>query len=309
MTIRIVRPGLLTTVQDLGRPGLAALGVPGAGAMDAWSLRAANRLVGNRDGAAALELTLIGPEIAFHGDAWIALAGSAFEAAIDGRPIAHGTSLRVRAGQRLATGRSREGARGYLAFAGGIDVPPALGSRSTYLGGGFGGHAGRPLRAGDVLAIGPHPADVEPRRLRDRPHWRSHQTLRVVPGPQAERFTAAGLAEFFGAVYRVSQRSDRTGVRLEGPPIDAAVPRDVDPEGLAPGAIQVPADGLPILLGCERPTTGGYAKIATVVGADLPRLGQAKPGDRLAFAVVEVAAARRLWQEEEDRLRAAIEAA
>lgn len=309
MTIAIVRPGVLSTVQDLGRRGCAAFGIPPCGAMDEVALRIANRLVGNREDLAAVELTLAGPEIRFEADAIIALAGSKFECAVDGGPAPFGEALAVRAGQRLTIGRSREGARGILALAGGIEVPMVLGSRSTCLAAAFGGFEGRPLRAGDRLAVAEISAPVRRGRLRRDalPAYASRCSVRVVGGPQSEAFSADGQRTFFDSTYRVSPRSDRMGVRLDGPAIEHASPADLLPEGIAPGAIQVPADGMPIILGVDRPTTGGYTKIATVITADLWRIAQAKPGDEVRFVAIEVSEARRLYQEREELLRSAVE--
>jgi antagonist of KipI len=299
MSLRIVRPGLLTTVQDLGRIGSGALGVPPCGAMDPWALRAANRLVGNDDTDAGLEITLIGPEIRLEADHVLAICGSRFDADLDRSETPHAAAFVARAGQMLRLGKSREGARTYVAVRGGIDVPKVLDSRSTYLTAGWGGFAGRALRADDVLPVAPANGIARPRRLRSLESYCSEQSLRVIIGPQEEAFSSGGLGAFLSSTYRVSPRSDRMGLRLEGPPIDRIRPADIVPEGLAAGSIQVPADGQPIILAADRPVTGGYTKIATVVSADLARVGQAKPGDRLRFVAIDVAAARALWRDRE----------
>lgn len=308
MTLVIHRPGLLTTVQDLGRFGFGAFGIPPSGAMDTLALRIGNRLVGNADDAAGLEFTLSGPEIELERDAWIALVGARFETHLDGHEAPERESFLVRRGQVLSVGRALDGARGVLAVGGGIEVPRVLGSRATLLAAGFGGLEGRALRGGDRLAFGEH---TKGRRRRiARPALlaadASEQPLRVVGGPQQEAFSPAGRSVFYSSLYSVSTRSDRMGIRLEGPSIERAKSADLPPEGIAPGSIQVPADGLPIVLGVDRPTTGGYTKIATVVTVDLGRLAQAKPGDRLRFAEVSVDEARRLWREREELLRSAI---
>jgi antagonist of KipI len=309
MSLEIVRAGLFTTVQDLGRPGHGALGIPASGAMDGPALRVANRLVGNPEHAAALEFTLAGPEIRFARDHWAAIVGSRFEAALDERSVPHAESFPVGRGQTLKIGRTLEGARGYLAVSGGIDVPPLLGSRSTFAAGGFGGLEGRPLRSGDRLPTGAVASEPRRRRLAREvlPAYVEGAVLRAIPGPQGEAFTPRGLEAFFGSGFRVSPRSDRMGLRLEGPTVEQARGADLLPEGTAPGAVQVPADGRPIVLGVDRPTTGGYVKIATVISADLPRLGQAKPGDRLHFLPVSVDEARALYRTLEERVRSAIE--
>lgn len=309
MTLRVVRPGVFTTVQDLGRPGFGASGVPPSGAMDPWALRAGNLLVGNGEGAAGLELTLTGPTVGFEADAVVALTGSEFERELEGREVPHATAVRVREGESLVLGRSREGARGYLAVRGGIAVAVVLGSRSTHAAAGLGGHQGRALAAGDLLPVGPASGDPPLRRLGPDalPAYRSEQALRAVPGPQEAAFTGGGRATFFSSPYRVSPRSDRIGIRLEGPAVERVAAADLLPEGLPAGAVQVPADGQPILLGNDRPTTGGYIKIATVISADLGPAAQAKPGDALRFVEVGVAEAHALWRERERMLHAGIE--
>lgn len=311
MTLTILRPGLLSMVQDLGRPGWGAFGVPPSGAMDSVALRLGNLLVGNEPGCAALEVTLRGPEIRFEIDAWAALTGSRFECRLGEREPPHGESFPVGEGEVLRIGGTLEGARGYLSVAGGVDVPRVLGSRSTCLDGGFGGLGGRALRAGDALPLGAVFRPAGRRRLRREVRaacsYGEEAVLRVLVGPQEEAFTGAGRRAFFASAYGVSPRSNRMGLRLEGPPIEHARAADLLPEGLAPGAIQVPADGRPIVLGADRPTTGGYTKIATVITADLGRVAQAKPGDRLRFAEVGLEEARALHARREEVLRSAVE--
>jgi biotin-dependent carboxylase-like uncharacterized protein len=306
--IEIVSPGTFTTVQDVGRCSHGAFGVPPSGAMDELALMIANRLVGNRDDAAAIEITLAGPELRFEGAATVAIAGSRVQATLEGRPLPHGESFRVPPGASLAIGETREGARAVVAVAGGIDVPVVLGSRATFVRGGFAGYAGRALRAGDRLPVGA-PGTFVRRGVRERAYVRyaSRATIRVIAGPQADAFSELGWRTFLGSPYAVTPRSDRMGVRLSGPAIEHAGGADLAPEGIAPGAIQVPGDGAPIVLGADRPTTGGYVKIATVIGADLWRIGQAKPGDELRFETVDVDAARVLFREQQEMLRSAVE--
>jgi antagonist of KipI len=303
--ITVVKPGSLTTVQDLGRHGFAHLGIAPCGAMDGMALCAANRLVGNDEAAAGLEITLLGPTLSFSSDAVIALTGSTFEADVDGEPIAPFASRRIVAGSSLRIGASREGARCWLAVGGGIDVPMVLGSRSTHLSAAFGGFAGRALRAGDVIAIGPAAAGPL-RRMAALEPYATSQTLRFIAGPQAEAFSAEAQRRFRSEWFAVSARSDRTGVRLETVPLAHRAAADLLPEGLVAGSVQVPADGHPIVLGVDRPATGGYVKIATVISADLGRLASAKPGDRLRFEQTTVEAARRLARQRDRRLSAAI---
>ena len=309
MTLEILRAGPFTTVQDLGRPGRGSIGVPRGGAADALALRIANRLVGNHEGAAGLEMTLAGTQIAFAADVWVALAGSRFAATVDGSPVPHATALAVRAGQVLDVGRTLGGARSVLAVRGGLDVSLVLGSRSTFVSGGFGGFDGRPLRRGDRLAVGAIPVGKRPRALRQGllPVYAAEGVMRVILGPQLDRFASEARETLLSGTYRVSTSSDRVGLRLEGPRLAHRGAADLLPEGIACGGIQVPADGQPIVLGADHPTTGGYTKIATVIAADLWRLGQAKPGDSLRFVAVEVDEARALYRQQEEMLRSATE--
>ena len=301
--IRVLSPGLLTTVQDLGRPGLGAFGVPPGGAADAHALRLGNLLLGNDEGAAALEATLAGPELVFEDEGLVVLAGAPFAAMLDGEELAAWSAIRVRAGSRLTLGRAVSGARGYLCVRGGIDVPHVLGSRSTDVATGFGGLLGRALAAGDLLPIGPSLAP--PRGLSvdaAAARWNGpRRLLRVTPGPQQHWFSPKALASFLSRSFRVSASSSRTGVRLEGEPLEAPT-RSLVTEGVVAGAVQVPAGGLPIVLLVEHPSTGGYPKIASVISADLSALAQLRPGDEVRFARVSFDEARRWILEREARI-------
>jgi antagonist of KipI len=284
----VLRPGLLTTVQDGGRWGHQALGVPVSGAMDTVSLRRANGLVGNADDAAVLEVTLMGPRLRARGDLTVAAAGAAFVLDVDGRAVPEGGSFSLPSGAVLTFGRRATGARAYLAVGGGIDVAPVLGSRSTHLVSGIGGLAGRALRAGDVVPVGP-PSETRAGRVPAPPArvGAAHgpRTLRVVLGPQDDWFTPASLDALVSATFVVSPRSDRMGYRLDGPPIVAARRDELVSEPVPFGAIQVPSGGSPILLMADRQTAGGYPKIATVIAADLPAAGQLAPADEVRFTV------------------------
>lgn len=298
MSARVVRPGAFTTVQDAGRAGWGASGVPPSGAMDELSFRAANLLAGNDEDAAALEITVAGPELVFSGERVAALAGARVEARIGGEPVPAASSFLIPAGAALSIDNTRAGVRCYLAVAGGVDVPAVLGSRSTLVAAGLGGLDGHALTSGDVLRFGPPTRSQHKRALAPDalPVLAREAILRVVRGPQDDAFTESGLDAFFSSPYRVSPRSDRAGVRLEGSRLALAGAADLDPEGVVTGAVQVPADGLPIVLGPDRPVTGGYVKVATVISADLPLLAQARPGDTLRFAAVEVEDAREAWR-------------
>jgi biotin-dependent carboxylase-like uncharacterized protein len=305
--IRVVEPGTFTTVQDLGRPGHSAAGVPPSGAMDPLALRAANLLAGNAEGAGALEITMIGPLLTFEAPAILAIAGAPFDVHLDGEPAPHGATFAVAAGETLRIGRASRGARAYLAVRGGIAVPPVLGSSSTLPAAGMGGWLGRALATGDYLRTDPPQADAPMRRLADGALPFPQGPARVVPGPQTDAFTPYGLRVFFGEAFTVSPRSDRAGVRLQGTPLVHAGAADLDPEGVMTGAVQVPGDGMPIVLGPDRPVTGGYVKIATVITVDLPFIAQARPGDTLRFAEVDVSSARAAWREQEAELARSIE--
>jgi len=302
--IRVESPGLLTTVQDLGRPGFGPLGVSPSGAADPVALMLGNRLAGNPDGAAALELTLVGGTFVFPEGAVIALAGSDFCATLDGRPVAVWTAHAVRPGQSLQMGATRSGARCYLCVRGGIDVPPVMGSRSTHLLSGLGGLEGRALRKGDVLPIGPSSGFL--RRRTTAPAvleiLRPRRLLRVTAGPQAAWFSKSAARAFYETLYRVSSDSNRMGLRLEGPPIETPHSGQMITEGVPLGAVQVPAGGVPIILFIEQQTTGGYPKIANVISADLPSLGQLRPGDEVRFELVKPDTARALIRERSELL-------
>ena len=345
--IQVVSPGLLTTVQDLGREGFGPMGVSPSGAADAVALRIGNRLVGNAEKAAGLEMTLLGGAFQFLQGAVVALAGSDFGAALDGEVVELWCSFEVKAGQRLQLGATRGGARCYLCVHGGIDVKPFLGSASTHLLSGLGGNEGRALRKGDVLKISGTGTPVYPELRRARSlssrtgrssnqprkvaaraleQLRPRKVLRVTPGPQNEWFSDAAQKIFYESTYRVAEESNRMGLRLEGPAIpdgahggahgealgDASgkglgdgsgrTLGEMISEGVSLGAIQIAAGGLPIILFVEQQTTGGYAKIANVISADLHSLGQLRPRDEIRFERVDFDTARALLIEQEELL-------
>jgi antagonist of KipI len=280
----IVKPGLLSTVQDLGRYGHQATGVPVAGPMDTFSHRVANQLVGNDAGAATLEITLLGPEIISEAATTMAIAGAEFEVTCDDRPVPVGSSFAVSRGQRVKFGRILQGARAYLAVAGGIQTPLVLGSRATHLVSRMGGFNGRALAAGDRVPIADEP---QPRPQRKSAGLvlpsKGRALLRVMPGPQADWFDADALKTIGGVSFRISPQSNRMGYRLQGPPLLRAHDRELISEPLGIGAIQVPTAGEPILLMADRQTAGGYPKIGYVISADLPLAGQLAPGDFIEF--------------------------
>ena len=285
MSVTVGRPGMLTTVQDAGRKGSQHVGVPVAGPMDWWSLAAANLLVGNVSDAAALEITLIGPELELSRDAIIAVTGATFEFTVSGRPGVMHRPQSVKAGERVTFGARVSGARAYLAVDGGFAVPEVLGSRATHVRAGMGGHEGRPLRRGDVVPLGPasgasaSPVSVEPPHL----PLRDPVVLRAIAGPDDVP------AAFWGQTFSINPQSDRMGYRLDGAPLDVS---GAHPSaGVAMGTVQVTPSGTCVLLMADRATSGGYARAATVITADLPLAGQAAPGDRIRFEPVDAAEA------------------
>jgi antagonist of KipI len=287
--LRIVSPGFLTTVQDLGRFGWAHFGVSASGAADPFALRAGNLLVGNAENAAALEMTLLGGAFEFEADTVIALTGSDF-----GADLPLWTPLEVKAGQTVRCGPSRSGARCYLAVRGGIAVPPVMGSASTHLATGVGGRA---LRRGDVLPIGTASVRQPRGAARDVPPLPPDAALRVTAGPQAGEFGD----ELYSGLYAVSEESDRMGLRLRGPAIPSPAGHMLT-EGVPLGAVQAPPDGQPIILFVEHQTTGGYPKPANVISADFRRLGQLRPRDQVRFERVTIEQALRLLQRQEQWL-------
>ena len=284
-SLRIVRAGMLTTVQDLGRWGHQASGVPVAGPMDAYSHRLANRLVFNDDSAATLEVTLVGPEIEAAGDVLCAIAGAQFEVSAGGAPVPPGRAFELKHGSRLRFVRRVAGARAFLAVRGGFDVPRVLGSRATSLVSRIGPFGGRALAAGDVLPVGA----ASPRADRTAAALpltlpQGGTRLRAIPGPHDRMFTAEALRRFFSARFTVTTASNRMGYRLDGPDVMHAGSADILSDATPIGSVQVPRSGQPILLMADRQTTGGYPKIATVITADLPMAGQLAPGDWVRFA-------------------------
>ena len=297
--IEVLEPGALTSVQTAdGRPGWRHLGVPVGGAADAWSARLANRLVGNADDAALLELTLSGPELRFHAETAIAITGGSFEATLDGLPLPPFVGRPAREGSLLRIGIG-DAARGYLAVSGGIQVPLVLGSMATDLRTGFGGLEGRALRAGDRLAVGPPSGSVR--------RWTGSTragAIRIVPGPHHALLEADVLTQ---RGWVVGSEADRAGVRLDGELLEASE-REVDSMGLPIGSIQLPPDGRPIVMLADRPVTGGYPVPACVIRADIGRLAALRTGDRVTFASVSREEAVDALREMEDELAALDEA-
>jgi antagonist of KipI len=298
----VVEPGLLTTVQDLGRFGYQRVGIPPSGPMDRAAFVVANRLVGNPDTAAALECTLKGPRLEVRAPAVIAVTGAPMAFTVNGHEAPSWMAVRVQPGDLLGFQMASAGCRAYLAVAGGIDVPLALGSRATYLRGRLGGLGGRALQKGDallLLGLARPEAAREGRTVPPplRPAYPAERECRVILGPQEDCFTPEGLRAFLDGPYDVTPQADRMGYRLKGPEITHAHGHDIVSDGIPLGGIQVPGEGQPIVLLVDRQTTGGYTKIATVIGVDIGAMGQTRPGQRIRF--------RRVTLEEAHAARAA----
>ena len=304
----VLEPGILTTVQDLGRFGFSRVGVPPSGALDAFSLRTGNLLVGNEEGEAGLETTIMGLKLKALKETVISMTGGDLLPALNGEPLRMWRSHLLIEGDILAFKGVRQGCRAYVCLRGGVAVPPVMGSKSTFLSGKFGGLEGRPLKKGDIL----YAADLADPWERIGasfpsdwiPVFGKGMTVRVVPGPQDHHFTVPGLQTFESSFYQVTARSDRMGIRLEGAKIErrSDAEESIISESLIPGSIQVPGDGKPMIILNEL-VTGGYTKIATVISTDLPNVAQLKPGDRIRFEPVSLEAAHRLLREQEERIR------
>ncbi|HJU30168.1 MAG TPA: biotin-dependent carboxyltransferase family protein [Hyphomicrobiaceae bacterium] len=311
--LQVAAPGLMTTLQDLGRSGHLRLGVPVSGALDHVSLRIANLLVGNPAGMGALEIAYHGPTLKVEADSVrVALAGGtatleilADDAGSPGLRVQAFESVRLTRGQTLKIGALAGSAVAYLAVEGGFDVGCVLGSQSTLVRGGIGGFNGRALQAGDALPLR-QPAAAERQEMRlPRPDLSLPSRVRIVLGPQDDHFTQAGLRTLLDSEFVISQASDRMGMRLDGPVLEhSRKGYNIVSDGTALGSIQVPGNGLPIILLADRQTTGGYPKIATVISADIPGLGRLRPGARIGFEAVDIDAAESAARE----LAAAIDA-
>lgn len=292
-------PGLYTTVQDLGRPGYRSLGVPSAGAMDPAALQIANLRVGNPRHAAAIELTSPGPVLRALDSLTVAVTGADLSAVLDGSEVEPGTPITVRAGQTLSFGVPRKGMWGYLAVAGGVDVPAVLGSASTYVPGGLGGAGGTRLRAGDILGWGERARRFTAPGAISLEVPTAEVVARLIPGLQDAWFDEHTRGEFWDATFTVSANSDRAGTRLAGPVVRAQR-EEMLSDGMLPGAVQVPSGGQPIVIMPDGPTTGGYPKLGVVSTADLRLVAQARPGTRIRFVpstVREAIDALRAWEE------------
>jgi len=304
--LRVLKPGLLTTLQDEGRRGYLAHGVPLSGAMDRYAHRVANLLVGNQAGEATLEMTMSGGTFFFEEAMDVAVCGADMGGRLNGSRVKNWCCFKVPRSGMLSFSYARQGCRSYLAVAGGFDAAPVLGSRSTYVRASLGGFAGRALKAGDVLGRkSPQERRCSGKTLPDQyvPAYHNEVILRVLLGPQDDRFLPEGVRTFLSATYVVTNRNDRMGYVLRGPAVKHSNGADIISDALIPGSVQVPGDGMPIVMMADCQTTGGYAKIATVISPDQALLAQGKTGDRVRFIRCAEAEAVEALREEQRRYR------
>jgi antagonist of KipI len=294
--IKVIKPGLQTTVQDLGRYGYQQFGVSPSGAMDTYSLIVANLLVGNKIDEAGLEASFTGPTIEAQSDMVMSICGGDFLPTVDGQAVGLWRSFLIKKGQVLSVGQCKQGARTYIAIAGGINVPSVLQSKSTFLNGSFGGYEGRALKKGDTLYGYPtirkpfkfvHPDLI--------PEYKKQLEVRVMRGPHHHLFTEQSVSKFFNEEYRITSQSNRMGYQLIGPKLQHVKGPDIISDPLPLGGIQVPASGQPIILMADHQTTGGYTRIGTVISVDIPRLAQAVPDTRIRFTEVSLDQAQSLY--------------
>ncbi|MCU4164950.1 biotin-dependent carboxyltransferase family protein [Carboxylicivirga caseinilyticus] len=287
--IRVIKAGLISTIQDGGRSDFQKIGMPVGGAMDIVALKMANYLAGNNPLEAAIEMTMTGCCIEFYSDSFIGIVGAMPELTLNSMPIEPYRTIQIKAGDVLDILKINQGARTYLSIAGGFDLPDIMGSKSTYLYGKLGGFNGRVLKDGDIILINQSKPNLKLRRIKVKhiPQLPTEPVLRILPGPEKERFTWNGLANFLTKPYSLSPHCDRMGFRLDGPAIEHLNnDADIISSPIAFGTIQVPSHGSPIIMMADRQTTGGYTRIANVITADYPILAQLKPGDKIRFKEV-----------------------
>lgn len=304
--VKVISPGALTTVQDAGRFGFLQSGISVSGVMDSYSHRAANLLVDNPQEEAVLEVTLMGPVLEFQCSTRIAVTGAVMQPKLNDQPVPMWQTIPVGEGDRLSFSGIQGGCRAYIAFAGGLDVPVIMGSKSTNLKAQMGGFEGRMLKRDDVVPLKAPSGEAKLWAASEEwiPKFPTQITLRAVLGPQEDLFTEEGIASFLNTEYLVTPANDRMGYRLEGEEITHKAGADIVSDGIVMGAVQVPSSGQPIILMADRQTTGGYTKIATVVTADLPLLAQAQAGTKIRFEQVSVEEAQQLLHEFHERLLA-----
>lgn len=307
MGIVFNKGGIFTTVQDYGRMGYQNLGFHVCGAMDRHSFWVANLLVDNKDREAVLEFTICGPTLYFTSDTVICITGGDFDPRINGEPVPMYAAVEVKKGDELEMGFCRSGTWGYIAFAGGLDVPVVMGSRSTDIKCGLGGYKGRQIKDGDEIEFLSNVKTLhlmKERRLEIPDYSQPVVELRVTMGPQDDHFTTEGIHTFLLSEYTVTSQCDRMGYRLEGPVIEHNdLGADIISDGIAKGAIQVPSSGQPIIMMSDRQTLGGYTKIANVISVDLARLAQCRYPQKVKFTRVSVEEAQRIYMMERERLK------
>ena len=310
MSVKVLHPGMLTTIQDIGRFGSQKYGVIASGAMDTYSLRIGNLLVGNKEKEAGLEVTLFGTTLQFEKDAFIAITGGDLQATIDGVKAPLWCPISIKKHSILKFQSAIKGSRAYVTFAGGVQVPEVMGSKSTYLRANIGGLEGRALQKGDVFSI----ADLSRETMdainqtedvkwsvnyNELIHFNKHQEIRVIRGTEFDRFKSESQKTFFEEPFTLTVQSDRMGYRLEGPPISIMDSFELLSEGVTFGTVQIPSSGQPIILMADRQTTGGYPKIAQVITADLPTLAQLQPTSTIQFKEVTLEEAEQILIEKE----------
>ncbi|HHY76980.1 MAG TPA: biotin-dependent carboxyltransferase [Clostridiales bacterium] len=304
-SIRIVKPGLFTTIQDNGRIGFQRYGMPVAGAMDDFSFRVANILVGNDQYEAVLEATFMGPTIEIGFDGFIAITGANMSPKLNGKEIKMWRSIQVRQGDVLTLAGASEGVRTYIAFGGGLAVPKIMNSKSTYVRGNLGGFKGRKLQEGDEIPVDISKSKAEPGKYISPgyiPRYSKSNVVRVVLGPQDDHFPPESIETFLNSEYKITAEADRMGYRLEGPKLTHVKGPDIISDGIVFGSVQVPGHGSPIVMMADRQTTGGYTKIATVIWADLPTMAQMGPGDSVRFQSVSIEEAQEILEQYEQTI-------
>ena len=297
MSLIVLKPGLQSTIQDLGRYNYSHFGISASGAADPLSLKIGNLIVGNKESASAIEMTIIGGEFQFDSECYIAISGSEFEASLDNNYITNQKAIDVKKGQILSFGQAKTGARAYLCIQGGIDVDNYLSSKSTHILSGIGGYLGQPISKGDILSFGINKNSIKPiifRQLLDM----NRSKIRIISGLQSNFFDDKAWSSFISNPFTVSNSSNRMGIRLDGNKILSNIESEIITEGVPLGAIQVPGSGDPIISFVEHQTTGGYPKIANVIIADIHKVGQLKPGDKFQFNLVSKEEAEELRLEQ-----------
>lgn len=303
-SFKVISPGSSTTVQDLGRRGYQAYGIPPSGVMDDFSARLANLLVGASEDQALLEASLLGPELIFNCQETISITGADMGPRINSRPIALWTSYQVKEGDILSFTGLKSGLRCYIAFSRGLDIKEVLGSKSTYRRAGLGGYRGRALKKGDLLLLKNCPPEKRGRSLGPGliPDFDEKRRLRLILGPQDDYFNKEAIKLFLSSSYEISPESDSMGYRLKGPVIPHLGGADIISDGVAPGSIQIPGEGQPIIMLADRQTTGGYTKLATLIKEDIAYLAQKRPGEKLSFRALDIEEAHRLYRAYEEKI-------